>query len=76
MEKLVPHPFIKNKNSAYLWIKSLKPYKVSFYCISKSNILKPKYIKTKMLTTSYYLLGGFFKIKKKSGTSLPSSFSA
>ena len=42
MEKLVPDPFIKNQNLAYLWINSLNCYKV--YCISKSR--STKYIKT------------------------------
>ena len=33
--KLVPDPFIKNQNLAYLQINSLNCYKVYFYCISK-----------------------------------------
>ena len=43
MEKLVPDPFIKNQNWAYVWINSLK-YKICFCCMSKiefyQNILK------------------------------------
>ena len=35
IEKLVPDPFIKTQNSAYLWINSLKYYTVCFYCMSK-----------------------------------------
>ena len=32
VEKLVPDPFTKMKNSTYLWIISLTFYKVCFYC--------------------------------------------
>ena len=31
----------------------------------------PKYIKTKVLTTCFYLMSNFFRNKKRSGTSLP-----
>ena len=57
MEKLVPYPFIKNQNWAYLWINNLKCYK----CLVCSSRGLPKYIKTKMLTTSFYLIESFFK---------------
>ena len=30
MEKLFPDPFLKNQNSAYLWINSVKFYTVCF----------------------------------------------
>ena len=33
VEKLFPDPFLKNQNFTYLWINSLKFYKVCFYCI-------------------------------------------
>ena len=36
VEKLVPDPFIKIKILAYLWIDSIKCYKVCFYCMFKS----------------------------------------
>ena len=39
VEKLVPDPFIKNQKLAYLWINSLKCYKVC-YCMSKSGSTK------------------------------------
>ena len=51
--EIVPDPFIKNKNRAYLWINRLQCYKICFYCMSKSGL--PKYIKSKVLTTSFYL---------------------
>ena len=53
VEKQVPDPFIKNQNLANLCINNLKCYKVSFYCISQS---LPKYIKTKIPTTYFYLI--------------------
>ena len=34
VEKLVPEPSVKNQNCAYLWIKILKFYAVSFLCSS------------------------------------------
>ena len=33
VEKLVPDPFLKNENCAYLWINSLNFYAVCFYCM-------------------------------------------
>ena len=40
VSKLVPDPFLKDKNLAYLWISSLKFYTVYFYCMSKSRTTK------------------------------------
>ena len=40
MEKLVPDPFLKNWNWAYLWINSLRFYTVYFYCMSSWGPLK------------------------------------
>ena len=37
---------------------------------------QPKYIKTKVLTTCFYLMQSIFQNKKRSGTSLLTSFSA
>ena len=62
--EIVPDPFIKNQNWAYLWINRLQFYKICFYCMSKSGL--PKYIKSKVLTTSFYLTWSFF-LKKKRG---------
>ena len=33
VEKLLPGPFLKNRNGAYLWINSLKFYTVCFHCM-------------------------------------------
>ena len=33
VEKLVPDPFLKNPNCAYLWINSTNFYKICFYCM-------------------------------------------
>ena len=38
--KLVPEPFLKNENWAYLWINSLKFYTVCFYYTAKSRTIK------------------------------------
>ena len=39
-EKLLPDPFIKNQNCAYLWITYLKHHKLCFYCLSTSKSTK------------------------------------
>ena len=54
VKKLVPDPFLKNQNRAYLWINSLKSYTVCFYCMASSGL--SKYIKTKMQTTCFHLI--------------------
>ena len=74
MEKLVPDPFLKNRNWAYLWIISLKFYTVYFYCIPTRWL--SKYIETKLQTTCFYSYKAFLKSKTKSGTSLSVSFCA
>ena len=73
MVKLFPDPFLKNQNWA-LWINSVKIYTVYFYCTSSWGL--SKYIKTKMQSNCFYLIKSFFKKQKRSGTSLPDSFSA
>ena len=40
VEKLVSDPSIKNQNWAYLYVNSLKCYKVCFYYMSKSRSTK------------------------------------
>ena len=73
VEKLVPDPFIKKQNWKNLWNNSLKCFKVFFIvCLSRG---LPKYIKTNVLTTCFYLIyHAFLKNKKKSRTSFPTSF--
>ena len=69
MEELFPGPFLKNQNWAHLWINSLKFYTVCFPWMSSwglSQWCRP------VAFTSYK---AFFKNKKRSGTSLPASFS-
>ena len=70
VEKLIPGPFLKNQNSAYLWINNLKFYRVCFYWGL------PAYIKSKMLTLVFTSYEAFSTIKKRSETSLSGSFSA
>ena len=65
VEKLVSDPFIKNKNWAYLGINFLKCYKVCFYCMSSRG-----------LRNCINLYKVFWKNKKRSGTSVPTWFSA
>ena len=55
--KLVPDPFIKIKILAYLWIDSIKCYKVCFYCMFKSK------------STAFTLYKTFF-IKNKTSVEL------
>ena len=66
VEKLVPNLLLKNQNSAYLWINSLKFYAVCFYCKSKLKAIKFDFTLNKALK----------KNKTRSGTSLPASSSA
>ena len=61
-------------NWAYLWINSLKCYKLVFI-LCPSRVLS-KYIKTKVLNSCFSLIKTFFKSKKRPKTSLPASFSA
>ena len=39
-------PFSKKWYWAYLWINSLKLYKICFYCMPKSSISNSKYFET------------------------------
>ena len=68
MEKVVPDPLLRNYNWAYLWINDQEFYTV-FLLYNKRGL--SKYIETKVHTTCFYLLLGFLKNKKRSGTSLP-----
>ena len=63
----IPRRFSKNPNLAYIWINRLKDDTVCFYCIRSWGV--SKYSKTKPQTTSFCLM-------KRSGTRLPTSFSA
>ena len=51
--KLVPDPFLKRKNRAFLWINIIKFYRVCIYCMLSWGL--SKYIETKVQTTCYYL---------------------
>ena len=59
MKKLVQEAFLKNQNWTYLKISSLNLYAVCFYCMAKSCL--PWNIKTKVLTTCFYLIESFIK---------------
>ena len=63
MEKLVPDPFLKNENWAYLWINSLRFYTVCFYCMPSWALLK--HVETKLQITLFYLILNFFKKLKE-----------
>ena len=63
VEKLVPESFIKNQNWAYIWINSLKCYKVCFYCMSKSR--SPKIYEKEVSDQLYLLYIRLFKNKTK-----------
>ena len=74
VEKLVPNPFLKNQNWAYLWINSLKFYTVYLYRMPSwgyRNILK---LSCRPLAFNSYK--AFSKNKKRSGASLSTSFCA
>ena len=59
VDKLVPDPFLKNLNWAYLWINSLKFYTVCFDCTPCWG--PSKYIETKLQTICFYHILGFLK---------------
>ena len=70
-----PRPFYeKNQKSEYFWINSLKLYTIVFIVYPIQWL--PKYLETKVLTNSFCIIQWFLKNKKRSGTSLPVSFSA
>ena len=56
VEKLFPDTFQKTQNWAYLWIRSLKVYKVCLYCMLSWKL--SKYIETKLYTACFY--DGYF----------------
>ena len=74
VEKLFPDPFLKNQNWANLCVNSLKFYSVCFYCMLSWGLSKYIEINCKPLTFTSHK--AFLKNKKRSGTSLPASFSA
>ena len=53
-EKLFSELFLKNQKITYLWINSLKIYKVCSYCMRGRG--KSKYIETKLQTTFFHLM--------------------
>ena len=73
VETLFPDPFLKDQTWVYLWIDSLRFYTVSFFVCQVEdyqNILK---LSCRPLAFTSYK--AFLKNKKRSGTSLPASFS-
>ena len=73
MEKLFPGSFLKNQNCAYLWIKSLKIYTI-FLLYAKSRAIKIL-LKLSWRSLAFTSYKAFKENKKRSGTSLPASFS-
>ena len=72
-ESIPQDPFLKNQNWVYLWINSLKIYTVCFYSTLSCgyrDILKLSY-----RSLAFTSCKAFFKNKKRSRTSLPTSFS-
>ena len=69
VRRLVPTPFLKSQNWAYLWINSLKFYTVWFYCMSKWRTTKTP----KMLLSLTSLYKAFLKNKKRVRTSFLAS---
>ena len=61
--KLVPDPFVKSQNWAYLRISSLKFYTACFYCMSSWGL--SQYIETKLQTTCLYLIQSLFEKQKE-----------
>ena len=59
VNELVPDPFLKNQNWAYLWINSLKFYTGCFDCMASWWL--SNYFETKLQTTCFHLILSFFK---------------
>ena len=74
MEKLVPNPFLKNQNWAYLWINSLKFTQFIFISCQVEGWLKILKISCRPFDFTSYK--AFLKNKRRSGTILSTSFSA
>ena len=71
VQKLFPRPFPKNQNCAYLWINILNVYIFCFYFCQVEDYRKWLKLSCRRLAFTSY------KAKqKRSGTSLPASFSA
>ena len=66
-----PRPFYKFVISGSTFWNVVK----LFFIVCPSQGL-PKYVKTKVLATCFYLIQSFLKNKKNSGTGIPTSFSA
>ena len=65
---------LKNQNSAYAWINNLKFYTVCFFICQVQGCLKILKLSFRPFTFTSYK--AFLKNKKRSGNSLPVSFSA
>ena len=62
VKKLVPDPFLKSENGAYLWINSLKFHTVCFSCMASWGLLN--YIESKLQSTCFHLIKLFLKIER------------
>ena len=72
LEILLPDPFLKDQNWAYLWINILKFQTACFYGMPSWGL--SEHTKTKLQTTCFTAYKTFLK-DQRSGTSLPASFS-
>ena len=72
VEKLFPDPFLKNQNLVYLWINSFLQF-IFAVCLFKGNL---NIVKPNCRPFAFTLYKAILKIKKRSGTSFPDSFSA
>ena len=75
VEKLFLGPFLKNQNRAYLWIIILKFY-IYFVLIVCQVEDYRKWLKLSCRAFTFTSYKAFLKSKKRSGNSLPASFSA
>ena len=75
MVKKLVNTLLKHRSLAHLLISSVKLYAVCCYCMSKSRTTKIQ-SKVRWRTLAFTSHKAFLKNKKRSGTSLPASFSA
>ena len=76
MERPFPDPFLKNQNWAYLWNNILKFHTACFYGMPSWKL--SEHFETKLQATCSFAFTSYkaFLKNKRSGTSLPVSFSA
>ena len=75
IQKLFADPFLKNQNSAYLWINILKFYIYFVFTVCQVEHYR-QWLKLSCRPLAFTSYQAFLKSKERSGTSFSASFSA